>query len=146
MAHYLIVAHQTAGISELLEQVQRTMREDPASEITLLVPATPVDHLLHWTEGESVEIARRQAESACARLEAEGANMRRALVGDASPLQAIADELSERPESYDAMIICTLPLGLSSWLKLDAVNQARRRFGLPVTHVTAEAVGAAARA
>jgi hypothetical protein len=38
--------------------------------------------------------------------------------------------------SYDEIIISTLPLGISRWLKLDLVSKARA-LGLPVTHVAA---------
>ena len=37
---------------------------------------------------------------------------------------------------YDEIIISTLPLGISRWLKLDLVSKARG-LGLPVTHVAA---------
>lgn len=37
---------------------------------------------------------------------------------------------------YDEMIISTLPLGVSRWLKLDLISKARA-LGLPVTHVEA---------
>ncbi len=38
--------------------------------------------------------------------------------------------------SYDEIIISTLPLGVSRWLKLDVVSKAKG-LGLPVTHVLA---------
>jgi hypothetical protein len=61
-----------------------------------------------------------------------------------NPLQAIADELGKHP-GYDTLVICTLPPGLSRWLRLDLVHQAKRKFGLPVVHVVAEAVATARR-
>jgi hypothetical protein len=39
--------------------------------------------------------------------------------------------------NYDEIIVSTLPLGVSRWLKLDLVSKARG-LGLPVTHVQAE--------
>ena len=38
---------------------------------------------------------------------------------------------------YDEIIISTLPLGVSRWLKLDLVSKTRA-LGLPVTHVQAK--------
>ena len=38
--------------------------------------------------------------------------------------------------SYDEIIVSTLPLGISRWLKLDLISKARG-LGLPVTHVAA---------
>jgi hypothetical protein len=53
-------------------------------------------------------------------------------VGDSEPLIAI--EKAIHLGDYDEIIISTLPLGMSRWLKLDVVSKARR-LGLPVTHV-----------
>ena len=63
-------------------------------------------------------------------------------VGDPEPLMAIHDAVNLG--SYDEIIISTLPLGISRWLKLDLVSKAKA-LGLPVTHVAAkESVAAAA--
>jgi hypothetical protein len=53
-------------------------------------------------------------------------------------LQAITDELRAQP-GYEALVICTLPPGISRWLRLDLVHRVERRFGLRVIHVVAEA-------
>jgi 2Fe-2S iron-sulfur cluster binding domain len=42
-------------------------------------------------------------------------------------------------------VVCTLPPGISRWLKLDLVHRAERKFGLRVIHVVAEAVEPARR-
>ena len=55
-------------------------------------------------------------------------------LGDAEPLMAIHDAINLG--TYDEIIISTLPLGMSRWLKLDLVSKARG-LGLPVTHVQA---------
>jgi hypothetical protein len=55
-------------------------------------------------------------------------------VGDAEPLMAIHDAVNLG--EFDEIIISTLPLGISRWLKLDLVSKARG-IGLPVTHVEA---------
>jgi PhnB protein len=54
------------------------------------------------------------------------------------PLQAITDELRTHP-GYATLVICTLPPGISRWLKLDLVHRAERKFGLRVIHVVAQA-------
>src|SRR6266545_1099752 len=101
MARYLVVAHQTATSSELLDVINGIVRREPFSEFALVVPATPVDHLLIWEEGESRMVARGQMEAARRRMLELGARVVRATVGDPSPLAAIGDELLERPD-YDA--------------------------------------------
>ena len=137
MARYLIVAHQTAGSPELLERVKELAAGDPAAEFTLLVPATPTDHLLHnWEEGEARQLARRRAEEATRRLTDAGVNVTASRIGSHSPLEAIGDELMARP-GYDRIVLSTFPPGISRWLKGDLPAQLRRRFRLPVDHVVA---------
>jgi hypothetical protein len=55
-------------------------------------------------------------------------------MGDAEPLMAIQDAINLG--NFDEIIISTLPLGVSRWLKLDLVSKTRA-LGLPVTHVLA---------
>ncbi len=138
MTHYLVVAHQTATSAELLQCVAELAAFDPATVFTVLVPATPVVHLLTWEEGETNEIARQRAEEARERFEGSGLNVAQAKVGDASPLLAIGDELRAHPEEYDAVVLSTLPPGLSRWLRLDVHHLTERKFGLPVIHVVAK--------
>src|SRR3990172_5799183 len=69
--------------------------------------------------------------------ETSRARVFRTAVGAPDPLQAITDELLMHP-GYDALVICTLPPGISRWLKLDLVHRAERKFGLRVIPVVAE--------
>jgi nucleotide-binding universal stress UspA family protein len=143
MARYLVLAHQTASSPELVERVTALAGTDPSSEFVLLVPATETQHLLGWEEGEATEVARRRAEDAKDRLEEGGANVVRASVVDASPLVAIEDELRDHAGEYAAIIMCTLPIGVSRWLRLDLPHRAERKFSLPVIHVVAAPTAAA---
>jgi hypothetical protein len=56
-------------------------------------------------------------------------------IGDPEPLMAIQDAVNLG--NYEEIIISTLPLGVSRWLKLDLVSKAKA-LGLPVTHVHAD--------
>jgi hypothetical protein len=139
MARYLIVAHQTAGSPELLERVTSLAAVDPAAEFTLLVPATPTDHLLHnWEEGEARQLAARRGREAAERLTAAGLRVEATLVGSHSPLEAVGDELLGEPD-YARIVLSTFPPGISRWLKGDLPAQLRRRYRLPVDHVVAAA-------
>jgi len=138
MTRYLVVAYQTAASPELAERVTSLAAADPAAEFVLLVPATSVQHLLTWAEGEARAVAAKAAEDAKARFEKAGVNVVRVAVGDESPLLAIEDELLEHPGDYDAMIICTFPAGISRWLRLDLPSQAQRKFEVPAVHVVAQ--------
>ena len=53
VARYLVVAHQTADSPELVAELRRAQADDPTSTFVLVVPATPIQHLSGWTEGES---------------------------------------------------------------------------------------------
>jgi len=137
MSRYLVVTHQTALSTDLQRQVRTLVAADPAAEFTVLVPEAPGVPTT-W-EGETVDAAGQRAEAARSLLEETArARVVRTAVGAPDPLQAITDELLARP-GYDALVICTLPPGISRWLKLDLVHRAERKFGLRVIHVVAEA-------
>lgn len=84
-----------------------------------------------WVYEENERQRRAQAEAEAARqaLEAQGIPIALAKAGDVSPLLA-------HPGEYQAIVLATLPPGLSRWLRLDVHSQAER-FGLPVIHVIA---------
>jgi hypothetical protein len=81
-------------------------------------------------EGE----ARTVLQEALPLLSAAAGHQVTGSVGDPEPLMAIQDAVNLG--EYDEIIISTLPLGISRWLKLDLVSKARG-LGLPVTHVAA---------
>src|ERR1700733_74052 len=134
-ANVLVVAHQTAATSGLLDAVSQRARRGPA-RFHLVVPRQP--HGIHKlvdpqdvTPGE----AERVLEVALPRLsEAAGQEVTGSL-GDTEPLMAIHDAVNLG--NYDEIIISTLPLGISRWLKLDLISKAKA-IGLPVTHVAAK--------
>jgi hypothetical protein len=137
MARYLIVAHQTAASPELVERVRQLADEDPGAEFALVVPATPVGHLLHnWEEGEVKEIARRQAQACADALAAVGVSLVSARVGDGDPMLAVEDELREYP-GCTGLVVSTFPPGRSRWLRADLPTRLERRHPLPVVHVVA---------
>jgi hypothetical protein len=138
MAQYLIVAYQTATSPELLDRVSELAGEDPMASFTILVPATPVVHLLTWEEGDTNEIASQKALEARTLFEGLGLNVAETKVGDGSLLLAIGDELRAQPNKYDVIVLSTLPPGVSRWLRLDVHNQAERKFGMPVIPVVAQ--------
>lgn len=134
MAHYLVVAHQTSGSRELQREVQQLKAADPGVAFSVLVPSTPVSHRFTWEDSETIAAANRMAARAKEMIESTGAPVMRVTIGARVPIDAIEDELREHP-AYDGIIISTLPPGISRWLRLDLLSQARRRTGLPVTHV-----------
>ncbi len=131
-ARVLVVANRTAESPELLEALRTRTVQGPC-EFTLLVPATP--HGIAWAAdmhagGDEAEVHR---EAFVEELRQEGLDVANARVGDPDPLAAIQDECNFN--TYDELIVSTLPLHVSKWLKVDLPRKARAATGLPVTHV-----------
>jgi hypothetical protein len=133
-AKVLVVAHQTAATPGLLEVVKERAARSPAT-FHLVVPRQA--HGMHKVvdpQDASVDEANQVLVVALPKLsDAAGAEVTGS-IGDAEPLMAIQDAVNLG--DYDEIIISTLPLGISRWLKLDLVSKARG-LGLPVTHVAA---------
>ena len=140
MPRILILANQTASSPELTDAVREIIKKDAATEFVLLVPATPVEDLLDWQDGDSQAVAKRTAQTAKEHLERVGAKIIRTEVGDPSPVKAIEDELQRHEETYHGIVISTLPLQRSRWVALDQPRRIERRFKLPVTHVVGHSV------
>ena len=133
-AHVLVVAHQTACTPGLLDAVKERAGASPA-RFHLVVPRQPHGmHKLVDPQDTGEDEAQHVVDAALPKLsEAAGAEVTGAL-GDSEPLMAIQDAINLG--NYDEIIISTLPLGVSRWLKLDLVSKARA-LGLPVKHVEA---------
>jgi hypothetical protein len=128
----LVVANRTAESPELLDALRARAVQGPC-EFVLLVPATP--HGIAWAAdmfaGQSEAEKHRQA--FVDELRSEGLDISDAKVGDPDPLAALSDECNFN--QYDELIVSTLPLHLSKWLRIDLPRKARAATGLPVTHV-----------
>ena len=134
MRRYLVVANQTLGGEALLSQIREAMSRGPCT-FHLVVPATPAKDHLTYTEGEARALAEDRLHDGLAGLGAEGADVT-GEVGDASPMQAIADAL--RHETFDEVMLSTFPSSISRWVKLDLPQRVKRRYDLPVTHVVSQ--------
>jgi hypothetical protein len=133
-AKVLVVANKTAESPELLEALKKRAEDGPA-EFTLLVPATASG--IAWAAdmhagGEQAEEHRL---AFVEELRGEGLDLKEAKVGDPDPLAAVEDECNFN--DYDELIVSTLPLHISKWLRVDLPRKAKAATGLPVTHVVA---------
>ena len=106
MRRYLVVADQTLGSEHLQGKIRSAMAAQPC-RFHLVVPASEP----RWAEGEARALAERRLDAALAELRSIGVAVT-GTVGDASPVRAIADVLMI-DDSFDEMIISTLPPGLS---------------------------------
>ena len=120
----LVVAHQTAATPGLLDAVRERSQRGPA-RFHLVVPRQPHGiHKLVDPQDASDEEAQRVLDVALPKLSEAAAAEVTGSIGDPEPLMAIQDAVNLG--DYDEIIISTLPLGISRWLKLDLV---RRRTG-----------------
>ena len=136
MARYLVVAHQTAKSSELRRAVQEVAAHDRDAVFTLLVPATPPADLLTWTDGQAAAVAATAGDEARELWEADGVVVDQVIVGDANPVYAVGDAFGEA--EWDQVVVSTLPIGVSRWLKQDVIHRLSRESPVPVTHVITE--------
>jgi hypothetical protein len=133
-AHVLVVAHQTAATAPLLDAVRARSQDGPVT-FHLVVPRQPhgLNKLLDPEDFGREEAERVLADALPKLSEATGQEVTGG-IGDSEPLAAIQDAINLG--DYDEIIISTLPLGVSRWLKLDLISKARA-LGLPITHVLA---------
>jgi hypothetical protein len=131
MKHYLIVANQTLLGDHLLHEVRARLDDGPC-DFFVLVPASHPRGTWTWTEANDRSEASTRLALALIALRMERAAVE-GEIGDASPLEAIADHL--RAHQVDEIILSTLPPGLSRWLKQDLPARVRARFAVSVTHV-----------
>jgi predicted phosphoribosyltransferase len=129
----LLVADRTAAGPHVVAALRARAARGP-SDVTLLVPATPLPGRWTWEEGKARREAKRRMRAAASRLKRSGFAVRPVL-GDFSAIEAIGDELRQR--SYDEIVISTLPTGRSKWLKQDLPARVARKFDVPVTHIEA---------
>ena len=133
-AHVLVVAHRTAAAAGLREAVSQRAAAGRV-RFTLLVPRTA--HGLHRImdpEDQDDSEAREILATALPLLSEAAGSPVDGLIGDPSPLTAIEDTVNS--ETYDEIILSTLPTHLSRWLRLDLPRKVAA-FGIPVTTVTA---------
>lgn len=138
-AKVLVMANRTAESPELLKALkQRAGNGD--CEFTLLVPSTP--HGISWAvnpHDSGADEAEDHRKAFLDELRGEGLDVGEAKVGDPDPLAAVQDECNLN--NYDELIISTLPLHVSKWLKIDLPHKAGHATGLPVTHIVADSSG-----
>ena len=137
MAKYLVVAHETVTNPQLIDQLRAIQKDDAQAEFVLLVPATPVRHLLRRVREHDAEVvAGKLADRARSMFAKKGVQLAGTQVGAASPLDAVDDELQANP-GYAGVVISTLPKEKSRWLRMDLPRTVESRHRLPVYHVQA---------
>ena len=130
----LVVAHKTAATKPLLDAVRARAEQGPCT-FTLLVPnAARGLHKVVDPEDQGGGEAQAVIDKAVPLLREVSGSPVEGLVGDADPVAAVADAINLR--GFDEVIVSTLPVRLSRWLRLDLPHKVGG-MGLPVTTVTA---------
>jgi dodecin len=147
MSSILVVANQTLGGEALSAHLRRAIEADPSVRFVVLVPvAAPVldaggamgamggmamidtslqDHL--------GDVANDRLRVVLEWLRDAGAEADGSVVGD--PMAAI--QAAVAAQTFDEIVISTLPARVSGWLRQDLAHRATRRFAVPVTMITA---------
>lgn len=154
MSRYLVVANQTLGGAELDQRITDRIEgshgqfyvlvpmTEPENEADTWVPADPtfgMDRMAVATDADALDVARKRSEHRLRQMlerirsaggEAEGE------VGPTDPFKAV-QQVWER-ETFDEIIVSTLPAGISRWVKMDLPSRLSRWASVPVTVVEAE--------
>jgi hypothetical protein len=129
----LVVATAPVEPGSLRDAVREHAGDE--TEIHVVAPASDVSPLqwLASDEDKAREKAAKVASGAAQSVEPE-ASRTGAEVGDTDPVQAIEDALRTFPA--DEVLVVTRPEDDASWLEEDSAQEARERFGVPVTRLT----------
>lgn len=140
-ARILVVANETVGADELIEELTRLDANFDAT-YRVVVPASPVDTGAAATHGalnirEATQAAAQERlDRTLAILTDAGLEVAGGL-GDYRPLRAIKDAIASFDP--DRIVIATLPASASVWQRFEVVDQARA-LGVPLTHIEAESM------
>jgi hypothetical protein len=134
---YLVIANKTLASGELLQQIRELAGQGPAS-FYVVVPATHSEGAVDDTDDLGVALAKVRLQQMVDRLHGEGIDAS-GEVGHPDPFRAVDQVIRHEGAGYDAIIVSTLPAGLSRWLESDLVERLHRYAGLPVTTLTAAA-------
>jgi uncharacterized protein len=133
MGRCLVVANRTLGGLKLLDEVALRVAAG-AVGFHVVVPVDP--DLPPDERDAALTAARARMEAEVERLGGLGAEVTAETV-EADPYDAVRHALLR--ERFDEVLLCTLPRGLSRWLRRDVVDRVRELTDLPVVHLTAPA-------
>ncbi|MFP5348014.1 MAG: hypothetical protein ACLGIA_13430 [Actinomycetes bacterium] len=133
MSRYLVVAHETATSPRLIGEVKRIAAEDKGAQFVLVVPATPVRHLIlrRSHDEDAGAVAGKRAQEAAAAFGRMGVTLAGTSVGAADPMEAIDEEFGKHPD-YAGVVVSTLPAERSRWLKMHLPDRVREEHHVPV--------------
>lgn len=141
MDRILLVANQTLGGDEVTSWLRQRIAQDDC-ELHILVPSSVDPQGWVHDEDSDRELAEQRLDDALDRFGVLGIPVT-GEVGDSSPVGAVLDVL--RTRDVDEIVVSTLPVGISRWVRLDLVHRIDRAVDVPVTHLVAAKAPATAR-
>ncbi len=147
MGFVLVVANQTLGGEALSAHLRRVIDADPSTRFIVVVPVSipvvDVGGAMGVMSGVTVidpgmqdhlqEVARDRLHIVLTWFRDAGVKAEGTVVGD--PMAAM--ETAVASHTFDEIVISTLPVRVSRWLRQDLAHRATRRFDVPVTTITA---------
>jgi hypothetical protein len=119
----LVVANVTATSDELLQKLSQRADGQPTS-FMLVIPATQF--------GGGHPTALSQLQEAIAQMTAAGLEVQ-GTVGHPDPVVAVSEAWD--PKQYDEIVVSTLPMRLSKWLRAGLPERIEKLTGAPVVHI-----------
>ncbi|MEA2244305.1 MAG: hypothetical protein QOD24_3861 [Solirubrobacteraceae bacterium] len=127
----LVVANVTAGRGKLRARMKEIA--DEASDDMLFIVVVP---LQAHNDGRAAAVARARLGNTLDRMRREGLRVA-GMIGDPDPYTATMNALQFFHVSR--IVISTLPVTKSGWLRSDLIERVRRASNVEVEHVVAEA-------
>ena len=133
MSKVLVVANETVGSDELLDELRR-IEDEKTSKYVVLVPC----RVIHsgegalWSEEAILAAAENRLRRTLEILIEEGLDVE-GVVGNYRPQDAIREAVEDFQP--DLIVISTHPAERSLWLRQNLVECVRRAHDVPVKHV-----------
>jgi hypothetical protein len=125
----LVVANVTAGRGTLRARMKEVAAEDKDMLFIVVVP------LQTGGDGRAAAVARARLGNTLDRMRREGLRVA-GMIGDPDPYTATMNALQFYKVSR--IIISTLPVTRSGWLRADLISRVRKASNLEVEHIVAE--------
>jgi hypothetical protein len=137
MTDILVLANETIGGKNLLDAVLKRRDQAGGGELRfhVVVPQTRPKHGNVVYNAAVRESAQVRVDLALAFMRDEGIEGT-GEVGDSDPYNAAMDAIAER--QIDEIIVSTLPVAASGWMRRDLPERLQEGSGLPVEHVVVD--------
>ena len=132
----LVVANVTAGRGTLRARMKEIAAESDDMHFVVIVP-------LHAGDGREAAVARARLGNTLDRMRREGLLVA-GMIGDPDPFTATMNALQFY--KVERIIISTLPVTRSGWMRADLISRVRKASNIEVEHIVAEPEPAAGKA